>query len=357
MNRRMPVYTVMHFLVDFACIFRLFSSLRPLASGRTHWLFMIVLYNFLAFALPALIGLVADIVDRNYYVAAAGCALVAAGGILLLPIEVPVILLGVGNGLFHVGIGRQVLADAEGRAAPPGIFICSGALGVFLGTTLGPRMLHPLDYILTASLAVSAVLLLAGGIRDRKAAAPAETEAAPKERGQSLTFRTFLTVPALLVFIVVFLRSFYGYAVHYEWKSGFGIGLAFTLCIVAGKCLGGIAADRIGIRLTTVLSLAGSAAAVLFSADHMVWGCVSILLFNMTMPLTLTLLASFWKDWPGFAFGTLMLALFLGGVPAYLAGTVTLPMPWLCAVSLVSMALLLAALGPGERKRKDRDAA
>ncbi len=355
MKRRLPVYTVMHFLVDFACIFRLFGVIRPVAAGGSDWMLLIVLYNFLAFALPALAGLIADIVDRNHYIAAAGCALTAAGGLFVLPAYVPVILLGVGNGLFHVGTGRQILTDAEGHAAPPGIFICSGALGVFLGTALGQRVLHPLDHILTALAAASAVLLLLEGIRVRRV--PAAVREEPEEQKNSPTLRTFLTVPALLVFIVVFFRSFYGHAVRYDWKSGFEAGLVFALCIVAGKCLGGIAADRIGIRKTTVLSLLGSAAAVLFSADSMLWGCVSILLFNMTMPLTLTLLASFWKNWPGFAFGALMLALFLGGVPDYLAGPLALPMPALCAVSLLSLLLLLPAAAGADRKGKDRDAA
>ena len=355
MTRRLPFYTVMHFLVDLACIFRLFSLVRPQAAGREQWTLLVVLYNFLAFALPALVGLIADLLGRNHYLSAAGCVLIAAAGSIRTPVEIPVILLGIGNGLFHVGAGRQVLADAGRRAAPSGIFICSGALGLFLGTALGPRMLHPLDHILTASAAVSAAVLILWGIRDGKRPAGLKETAGPERSAPS--FRTFLTVQALLVFAVVFLRSFYGHAVHYDWNDGFRTGLIFTLCIVAGKGLGGIAADRIGIRMTTVLSLAGAALTVLFSADHMLWGCVSILLFNMTMPLTLTLLASCWREWPGFAFGTLMLALFLGSVPAVLAENAALPPLRLCLVSLASLLLLLAALGRPAEKRTDRDAA
>ena len=245
MTRRLPFYTVMHFLVDFACIFRLFSFIRPQAAGREQWVLLVVLYNFLAFALPALVGLIVDIVDRNYYVAAAGCVLIAAAGTVRMPAVLPVILLGIGNGLFHVGVGRQVLADAGRRAAPSGIFICSGALGLFLGTALGPRMLHPLDHILAASAAVSAAMLILWGIRDGKGPAGLKRPAKPERSAPS--FRTFLTVQALLVFAVVFLRSFYGHAVHYDWNDSFRTGLIFTLCIVAGKGLGGIAADRIGI--------------------------------------------------------------------------------------------------------------
>ena len=126
---------------------------------------------------------------------------------------------------------------------------------------------------------------------------------------------SFIAWSTLLIFLVVIIRSYYGSVAVYSWNNSFVTGLVFTLCVALGKASGGIAADHLGIRKAMVLSLGGAGILALFAADSPVAGCLSILLFNMTMPVTLTMLAALWKELPGFAFGVLMLALFLGTLP------------------------------------------
>lgn len=344
MKKRLHFYTCMHFLTDLTCIYRLYAWIMPQSGTRENWILLVVLYNFLAFALPGLVGVIADLREQSDGLAAVGCVLAAVP--FLIPssfswaIWAAVLLQGVGNGFFHVGAGRKILLKSQGKYAPAGIFISSGAMGVFLGTTWRHSYRSGLMLGLALSLLVCAAFLFAFS----RGKMPIEDD---KKAQSDTTARTarFLTIPVLMILLVVILRSFYGTVVSYEWKNSFMIRFLFASCIVAGKALGGIVADRIGVKAASVLSVGGAAVTVLFSAHSPLLGCISILLFNMTMPLTLSLLAEYWLEYPGFAFGMLMLALFIGTVPDLMGNGIVLPMWGLCAVSLVSLIGLLIGIG------------
>ena len=122
-----------------------------------------------------------------------------------------------------------------------------------------------------------------------------------------------------------------------------------VLAVVGGKMVGGFAAARWGAHKTAVVSLGLAAICYLFS-QAMPMGLAALLLFNMTMPITLYLMVCHMPDRHGFAFGLLTFALFLGFLPGYfglvpaidgnIAG---------CIGSLIS--LLLLAAGMGRRRR------
>lgn len=337
------MYTLIHCLVDLTCIYRLYVRVLPGSGPYDRWLLMVILYNFLAFALPGLIGLLADLLDCSDSMAALGCVLTALPSFVLPGAILPaVVLQGIGNGLFHVGAGRRVLKESGGKYAPSGIFISSGAMGVFLGTIWRHAYCSLLLQGLAAALLLCAVLLLFWGRRKK-----AEQKAVGKS--SEAEGECYLTPPVLMILFVVAIRSFYGTAVQYEWKNTLFISLVFACCIVLGKALGGILADHVGVCAAAAVSLLGAAVTVLFSVHSPLLGCLSILLFNMTMPITLTLLASCWKKYPGFAFGILMLALFIGTLPELLGIWRSLPVLQLCLVSVLSCALLLGAICFSER--------
>ena len=87
---------------------------------------------------------------------------------------------------------------------------------------------------------------------------------------------------------------------------------------------------------------------LLFSAlfyvfgDHMIMGLLALFFFNMTMPVTLYLLAEQMQELPGFAFGILTFGLFVGYLPV-LYGFIGKPHPFPLGsvISLLSMFLLL----------------
>ena len=328
-NIRLAFYTFVHLLVDCACMFFVMAQISPRIVDASTALLMLVLYNACAFALPALFGIVSDMLRRNHLIAALGCALVAVGYLFRnMPLWMAVCI-GIGNGLYHVGSGRQVLLDAPKRFAPCGIFIAFGALGLYIGRKLGTAYL-PASGAFCALLTLCAVLLfLLGRWEEKTPIAPAKWD------GKKL-----LPCVTLLCFVVV-IRSYYGSILRYDWNQGIWLPLIFTLCIVAGKATGGILADKIGYSRAALLSMACAAGFAIFSFASPVCGCISILFFNMSMPLTLSRMVRHFASAPGFAFGFLMFCLFIGILPTLLFGVRFLLSPvGLCALCLLSMALL-----------------
>ena len=134
-------------------------------------------------------------------------------------------------------------------------------------------------------------------------------------------------------------------AVAFPWKSGFRAGLLAGLMVVGGKVAGGFAAARYGLRKSTVVSLGLAGICYLCSAA-MLPGLAALFLFNMTMPITLYWLARSMPRMPGFAFGLLTFALFLGFLPTYFGVAAAVDGPVLgCVGSMLSMVLLMAGWG------------
>ena len=344
--------TLIHFLVDLSCIYFLSGVLIPIARDHEEWVRWAVFYNMMAFAVPALVGFLADklIRGRRLLLSGTGCFLVAGGYFLFRTPMASLFLIGLGNGMFHVGAGMEVLKDAQEKYAPPGMFIASGALGVFLGSTWGKAFI-PLWIPFILILSGSGIILVIWNFAVRRSTAVSGSfsiQKSPGENGNSAAPGSSLRVTVLctaMLFVVVVIRSYYGSILGYGWKTGFRMGLIFTLCIAAGKFLGGIAADHLGIRPAVWLSLGLGAVTAFFSFQGPLPGCISVLLFNMTMPLTLSLLVKELPRFPGFAFGFLMLALFLGTLPVTPGGIHWFFTPaGLALLCLVSLALLLLEL-------------
>ncbi len=329
-KRRLAVYSIGHFLVDFSCALLVLGRAVP-AVGNGEMCFL--LYNFCAFALQMPLGLLADRLNRNHIIAALGCVLGSLAW--LLHGYAGAVCAGVGNALFHVGGGLDTLNRRGERCGEVGIFVSPGALGIFLGSLWAGRAWA--EWCAMAGLAAALGLIL--GLCHPSDNAPLSFP----ERGGGRTL-----IPLLGLTAVVILRSFLGMRFAFPWKGELGGLLA---CAVAlGKAAGGLLADRWGRRRTALVSLLLSAA--LFPlGDLPAAGLGAVFLFNMTMPLTLWAAAKRLSGMKGFAFGLLTFGLFLGYLPSALGFTGG-GWPLSSAVALVSIPLLLAGLG-GERRGEE----
>lgn len=316
-------YAFSHFAVDLGCAFAVFSQ------GFGAW--ELLLYNLLAFAMQMPLGLLADILKKNRLFSLLGISLV--GICCLFPNRsfVDVCLLGLGNGLFHIGGGLDVMDRHPNLAGPLGAFIAPGALGVYLGTVLGKggRGTFP---VLTALLWSLVAILLCRKKAGHIAKAPVKL---PEK---------VILLPALLLFLVVVLRSVGG-AVSLPWRSG-PLSLVAVCAIILGKMLGGVLSDRLGPIPVSICSLCLSAALFCF-ADHPAPGLLALLLFNMTMPITLFVLSKMMPNAKGLAFGLLTFALFLGFLPSFF-GMPAIPSVAMMGICIASAGLLLPALKAGE---------
>lgn len=303
------VYAALHFLVDGVCAWAMLGRFG--GSG-------ILVYNFCAFALQFPLGAVLDRLGgrRGPAVFAwTGCALTVLGALTH-----PAVL-GLGNALFHVGGGVDVIREdarrgLRGRAL--GIFVAPGAVGLYLG---GKLTRSPILLPAAVLIAALAAFLRGNG----------EISTAPSQRAP-------ITL-ALGCFAVVVLRSHVGLAVTFPWKTGW-LAFAAVGAVVLGKMAGGILAARFGARRVTLLSLLTAAVGYALG-DLPVFGLLALLCFNMTMPLTLFALWRRFPQLPGAVFGSLTLALFLGFLPTYFG--LEIPIGGVLG-SMLSLALLWKAV-------------
>lgn len=301
---RLSAAAAAHFLVDFACAFAMFRRL----PGGEDPAALLLGYNFFAFALQMPLGAAADWLGRNLALAALGC-LTAAAGFLPLPLGVCAALLGVGNALFHVGAGLEVLTDWPDTCAPLGVFVSPGAVGLYIGGMLGRARLTPMG--MPAALLLGAAVWLTAAQRAFRP--DLRSENPPFALGR-LPFSALAALGGLTA--VVGFRSLVGLNLPFSWKHG-AWGAAAVCALALGKAAGGFAADRFGSARTAAVTLASSAA-LFCLAGNPVCGMAAIFLFNMSMPLTLTGAARLLPGARGFAFGLLTFALFLGLVPVSL---------------------------------------
>ncbi len=339
----LSVYSAGHFLVDFACAFLMFS----LPSEERVLVFL--LYNFCAFALQMPAGLAADKLNRNGIVAAVGLGLTCLGFLFFrLPLLCAVVS-GVGNCLYHVGGGVDVLSFSSEKQWMLGVFVSPGAVGLFLGTLLAngkhiPLLLGGLVVPVLSGAVVFWLHLL------RPLQNPTQNplfSLKPKGRLPLLG--------AVCLFAVVVLRSYVGITLYTPWKTGPVLPVLAVLGLALGKAVGGFLADKFGAMPTALATLGVSSLCFLFS-EHPVFGLLAVFLFNMTMPLTLFALAEIFPGAKGFAFGILTFALFLGCVPNFLS----LPVPFSGTVwfhgaeAAVSLLLLMMGLWTC-RKEREKD--
>jgi len=330
------LYSALHFLTDFLCGFAVFA--RFLGKGRD--IRVLFAYNFCAFAMQLPLGVLLDLLSERRRRAGGNGAedspvmslplLFSAAGLMLsLPgAFLSPVLLGLGNALFHIGGGVAAIgSDRENRhrGRDMGFFTAPGALGLFLGSALGksgPGWLAIPVVLLTAGLFAAGIWMLrreevrpkpdlSAFLRTLPHIARTSYEEETPVSGKA-GFRCVLAVT--LCFAAVVLRSLTGFAVSFPWKTGFLMGFLASLEVMIGKMLGGIICENRSPRNVTLLSLA-LAAVCYISSSSAAFGLTALLLFNMTMPVTLWLIASRFRELPGFSFGLLTLALFLGFIP------------------------------------------
>lgn len=329
------VYSTAHFFVDFACAFWFFL----LIDKGADWMLCIFLYNFFAFACQMPIGALADGARRNWIFALLGLILIAAAPAFSAAPFALCVVLGLGNALFHVGGGRDVLCRTRGYSLL-GVFVSPGAVGLYLGTLLGKYIKYDSDASIVAAIAlmltvISVVLVLLGvliGFVCRSGEPEPSTRSAPRN------FMLPLLCAAAL-FAVVVLRSYVGSTLSFPWKEG-GWVTALVLALAFGKAAGGFLADRFGDVRVSAVTLAASAVLFVFW-QYPVCGVLAVFLFNMTMPITLGAVCGIFPEHKGFGFGLLTLALFLGIVPFVLGADPWLSLPYGFAAACVVSAVLL----------------
>lgn len=345
-------YALCHFVVDFACVSSMLCAVSRVLgeSGQGSMevvALSILLYDIVAFTLQLPIGIALDQLDKNSYAALLSYALVGAGVILsLVPIALlewpAILLLAIGNALFHSAGGLSVLNISQKHAGPSGIFIATGAIGVFLGTQSAQMGRLQIAFSLLVLLFLCALItLVVQKVNKKYWNVHNVSFDIPR-----LSFNTLLAIA--LLSLVVALRSYVGMVMAFPWKSEMLLLVLSILGVFAGKALGGVVADRIGFRTTAIFSLIVAATLFVPSWEIPVMGLLGVFFFNFTMSITLASLANILPNAKGTAFGLASFSLAVGALPALAGFSIEHP-AMLSGISLVSA----LALGVGLTLVKD----
>lgn len=301
--------------MDYLCFWILFGYFSKEIHGNEA-AFGFILYNFIAFGLQMVIGAFCD-EHRKFPSSALGCALVFIA--VLISYSAPwaaLVITALGNAFFHVGGGIESLVHSGGKLYRGGVFVSAGALGVVLGTLSGTKTgmsdFNPVLLIEPALLAVFCAVICFIANKKFPSEEDCEISGAANEK-----IGIWLILGLTLLSVII--RSFGGTAIPMEWKTTMRLGLVSGGAAFLGKFLGGFAADIFGARRTGVISLLVSLPLLIFGSRNMMISVFGIVLFNMTMPITLGIAAQRLPKNPGLAFGLTTAALLLGAVPSFFA--------------------------------------
>lgn len=301
-----------HLVVDavsVTSVLRAAPAANAVAAGA---LLFVIAYDVLAFAGQVPLGWLVDRLNLRRGAALLGIAL-AAAALLVGPRAgyAVVLLAGTGNALFHLGAGAMVLAGGRDKAAPAGVFVGPGALGLGIGLLLGRRFVTVPAWPWLFALAVAVVLVLRVSLlsqpRDDTASAPV------------LRTPPLLAIATLLCLSVA-VRSLVGTVGCDACDKTLFLAIAVPCTGCLGKVVGGFLADRFGWIDLSMVALLASAPLLAFSGGDLWLALPGLLLFQMTMPVTLVAMFRLLPGRPGLAFGLPCLALIAGALPAYLSG-------------------------------------
>ena len=307
---RPAVYGLIHALVDAACAAAVVRASRGSYLQDLGAFWTVAGYDLLAFGLEFPLGLVVDRLHLTRFSMIIGTAMAA---VVLAPGPIPalatMIVAGVGNALFHLGAGGLVLRSAGGCAAPAGVFVAPGALGLGLGMWMG-RTGRGSTFPIYVALAFAVIALIT---LDRPAAAERGTPSQGKE--QPAIFPWLVLLMLLLVSVAV--RSFVGFGACFQCPGGLAVAIGLPVAAFLGKLLGGVVADRLGWLRASTGALLLSLPLIAFSGGSLVLALPGVLLFQSTMAVTLVAVYGLMPRWPATAFGLPCLALVAGSFPTF----------------------------------------
>lgn len=307
------LFTIAHPLVD-AC------SLSVLIAGGMTWP-RVVAYNAMAFALQLPMGLVADARPewvRGGFCLGTGLAVAAAVSAALGAGDWGVLAAAcVGNALFHLTAGKDVLDSHGGCGGPVGLFISTGALGLLAGR-LG--MERCAVVALPGFAAALAVVAAVAAVRWKENAVCLEDDSGhygSPGRFASPSALPVLELAALIgLFLLVAWRSWAGLAaVRISAGRGMSLLLAGAAVTWCGKAVGGYLAERLGRWPVTAASVCGSGAlAFLCPPDNAAAWMALLFVAQLATGPVLSLLYDRAGRRGGMAFGLNCLGLFAGSL-------------------------------------------
>ncbi len=203
------------------------------------------------------------------------------------------VILCIGNACIHVNGAEITLKTSEGKLSHSAIFVAGGSFGVISGKLLSASFI-PFWTIMILSLTMIPFILLA------------ETYISNNSNCQKFNYTNTHIKSSIIIWLAVFVvivRGYMGYGIPTTWNKTTIQSIIFFATMGIGKALGGILSDAFGIRKVAIFSTVLSIPFLCFGNNVMIISLIGVMLFSMTMSITLGILVSVLKNTPGLAFG------------------------------------------------------
>ena len=304
------MYFYIHFITELVCFFLLS---RYIQREIFVWLLFLT-YDMLAFVPQALLGWFSDR-HLKLPLGFSGLLMLALALIFNNCFTSPVpwlVILCLGNACIHVNGAEVTLRSAEGKLFPAGLFVSGGSFGLICGRLLAGTSLPSL-FLLIAIASALPLSLLAQRYLPKQTSPTAPTCGAFRYAKPDLPAVAVL-LPAVFVVAV---RGYMAYGIPTAWiQTNLQVVLLYSAMGI-GKAMGGLSADLLGTKTTALCSSLIALPFLLLGDQYMLISLIGVLLFSMTMPVTLGLLVSILPSHPGLAFGLTTIGLFLGTLPMF----------------------------------------
>ena len=297
------LYFYIHFIVEVTC----FYFLTTITHGSNFVWLIPFIYDGLAFVPQAVIGYISDKYPKINMGIIGTVLLLISYLIWILTsanILIPLIIICIGNGMLHVSGAECTLRNSNGKLSHSAIFVGGGSFGVITGKLLAGNISHWL--IVLFILTMIPFILLADTYTGKD---NLRFDYANKKLNPYLVI--------ILAVLVVIVRGYMGYGIPTSWNKSV-IQTVLLFCIMGvGKCAGGILSDAYGIRKIGIISTLLAIPFLCFGDNIMIISLIGVMMFSMTMSITLGILVSVLKEKPGLAFGLTTIGLFLGTAPIF----------------------------------------
>ena len=314
--------TVLHFLVDGLCLCCIYLLTAPFELNNLLWLF--VTYNILAFLTQPLTGWMADRISRKHWMLLFSVALLSLA-VLLTPffvtsggkmeLFVVAMLLGIGNSLFHVWGGKQVVMKVGNDIRCLGVFVSTGVFGLSVAMVFCSWTLL---YVFLLAICILATVYI---MTDKQVSTPSrhETNIAPlgfaacsMQERSSFNAQHLIALTALAAFVMF--RSYIGTEFAFGTEKSDFVLLAIGFTSMLGKMAGGWFSRWFGILRALIVMLVIVLVCMLTGSKSLMVLLLGLFMINCTMPITLYLANYVLPEREGLAFGILAAAL----MPGYL---------------------------------------
>lgn len=339
------IATLMHFLVDGLCLCCTYLLTSPF--NLPHLAAIFITYNLLAFLSQPLTGWMADRIRHKHWMLL-GAVMLLAVAVLVTPLVMSsggestmfavAALLGIGNSLFHVWGGKQVVLQVGNDIRALGVFVSTGAFGlavaiVFCSWTL--LYIFLLGIIVLATAYVMTDKSESQEHIQRKELptnsanrSPLNTQPSPNPAHRSARPKGALSKqsgertlnPQRISFVIaiaafVMFRSYLGKEFSLGAANTDAMILLVGFVTMLGKMAGGWISRWMGVvKALTMILIVVLVCMLTQRFSPVLPALAGLFMINCTMPITLYLANSVLPEREGLAFGILAAAL----MPGYL---------------------------------------